>query len=83
LKRAYVLPLTKDGIPNPIRRERLISMSKKAIEKREERIAEEAEVDQEQIIVHLQSIKIKLYEHFEQSIGKRRNPYSSREATAM
>jgi HD superfamily phosphohydrolase len=74
LKRAYVIPLNKAGVPNPIHREQLISMNKKSVEKKEAKIAAEAHVDPTQVIVHLQSIKIKLYEHFEQSIGKKEKP---------
>lgn len=74
LKRAYIVPLTKDGVPNPIQRERLITMDKHAVERTEETIASEVGLDPSYVIVHLQSINIKLYERFEQSIGKKDKP---------
>ena len=74
LKRAFVLPLTKDGVPNALRRERLISMTKDAIKQNEEKMAREVGIDPERVIVHLQSVNIKLYERFEQSIGKKDKP---------
>jgi len=74
LKRAFVLPLTKEGVPNALRRERLISMTKDAIKESEQKIAGEIGIEPEKVIVHLQSVNIKLYERFEQSIGKKEKP---------
>ncbi len=74
LKRAYVLPLTKDGVPNPIQREKLISMSKGDVSKIEREISDKIGVRPERVIVHLQSITIKLYERFEESLGRKEKP---------
>ena len=69
LKRTFIVPLTKEGVPNPLKRDRLINMTRDEIKRKERKIADEAKLDPEYVIVHLQSIKIKLYERFEQSIG--------------
>jgi HD superfamily phosphohydrolase len=74
LKRALVVPLTKRGVENPIVRKRIIEMSRGEIEKAEQKIANELGIDQAYIVVHLQSIKIKLYERFEQMLGKKERP---------
>lgn len=74
LKRAYVLPLTKDCVPNPLHREKLITLSKDAAEKTEKRIADEIGVDTGYVVVHPQSINMKLYERFEQTIGAKEKP---------
>jgi len=74
LKRAFMVPLTKEGVKNPLRREKIIKMNREQIEKIEERIANELGIDPVHVIVHLQSIKIKLYERFEETIGKKEKP---------
>ena len=74
LKRALVVPLTRWGVENPIIRKTIIEMTRKEIEDVEERIADELGIDMGYIIVHLQSIKIKLYERFEQTLGKEEKP---------
>lgn len=74
LKRAYELPLTREGVANPIQREKLINMRKNDVRKSEEEIASKSGVDPGRLIVHLQSISIKLYERFEQSIGRKEKP---------
>lgn len=74
LKRAYVLPLNSENVPNPIQREKLIQMTKNEIEKLEKSMADEIGIEQNYVIIHLQSIKIKLYERFEQTIGKKEKP---------
>ncbi|MFQ6135208.1 MAG: hypothetical protein ACE5KU_05275 [Nitrososphaerales archaeon] len=74
LKRAYILPLTKEGVPNPLHREQLINMDKNKVEEIEKKIIEEIDVKPGYVIVHPQSIKIKLYERFEQSIGTKEKP---------
>ncbi len=74
LKRAYVLPLTKDCVPNPLHREKLITLSKDTAEKMEKRMADEIGVDTGYVIVHPQSINMKLYERFEQTIGAKEKP---------
>ncbi len=74
LKRAYELPLTREGVANPIQREKLINMRKNDVRKSEEEIASKSGVDRGRLIVHLQSISIKLYERFEQTIGRKEKP---------
>jgi HD superfamily phosphohydrolase len=74
LKRAVVVPLTKVGVGNAIRRKKLTEMSAEEIETSEKKIANEVGIDPAYIIVHLQSIKIKLYERFEQTMGKKEKP---------
>jgi HD superfamily phosphohydrolase len=74
LKRAYVLPLTKEAVPNVLNREKIINMDQSTIRESEKKIAEEVGVDPSRVIIHLQSIKIKLYERFEQTIGKSDRP---------
>ncbi len=74
LKRAYVLPLTKDGVPNPLQREKLINMRKTDVQRVEQDITSKTGIDAGHLIVHLQSITIKLYERFEQTIGRKEKP---------
>jgi len=74
LKRALVVPLTKEGVENPITRKKIIEMSRKEIEDAEKKIARELRIDSAYVIVHLQSVKIKLYERFEQTLGKKEKP---------
>jgi len=64
-KRAYVVPLRKEGIANALRRGELESLGKNAIASEEKRIADDVGLPPDQIIIHLQSTKIKLYERFE------------------
>jgi uncharacterized protein len=73
-KRAYLVPLTKEGVPNALRRKELESLGRDAINAEEKQIAEKAQLSEDQIIVHLQSTKIKLYERFERTReGSERN----------
>ncbi|MHA1832628.1 MAG: HD domain-containing protein [Candidatus Baldrarchaeia archaeon] len=74
LKRAFYVPLTKEGVRDPIRRKKIIEMTREDIEKVEKKIAEELNIDPAYVIVHLQSIKIKLYERFEQTLGSKETP---------
>jgi len=74
LKRALVVPLTKRGVENPIRRKKITEMNRKEIKDAEKKIADELGIDPAYIIVHLQSIKIKLYERFEQTFGTDEKP---------
>lgn len=73
-KRALVVPLTKRGVENPIIRKKIIEMNRNEIEEAENKIANEIGIDPAYVIVHLQSIKIKLYEHFEETLGKKEKP---------
>jgi HD superfamily phosphohydrolase len=74
LKRAFSIPLTKDGVKDPIRRKKIIEMTREEISNIEKKIANELQINPAYIIVHLQSIKIKLYERFEQTIGGKESP---------
>ena len=74
LKRALVVPLTKGGVENPIVRKRIIEMSREEIEEKEKEIADKLRIDPAYIIIHLQSIKIKLYERFQQTLGIEEKP---------
>lgn len=74
LKRALEVPLTKRGVENPIIRKRIIEMSRKEIEEAEKKIANKLSIDPAYIIIHLQSVKIKLYERFEQTPGTEEMP---------
>ena len=74
LKRACVVPLTAEGVPHPIRRDNIISMTRRRIQNAEKKIAQEIGIESDYVIVHLQSVKIKLYERFEQTIGKKEKP---------
>lgn len=74
LKRALTVPLTKTGVENPITRRKLNEMSKRETEEAEKKIANELNEDPAYVVVHLQSIKIKLYERFEQTLGQREKP---------
>lgn len=74
LKRALEVPLTRRGVENPIIRKKITEMSRKEIEEAEKKIADELGINPAYVIVHLQSIKIKLYERFEQTLGTEEKP---------
>lgn len=74
LKRALVVPLTKEGVKNAIMRKKIVEMNKNDIESAENKIAKELGIDPAYIVVHVQSVKIKLYERFEQTLGKEEKP---------
>ena len=74
LKRAFEVPLTAEGVPHPIRRSKISSMTRRQIRNAEKKIAREIGIELDYVIVHLQSVKIKLYERFEQTIGKKEKP---------
>lgn len=74
LKRALYVPLTAEGVPHPIRREKIISMTRRQINNAERKIARELKIHPDYVVVHLQSVKIKLYERFEETLGKKERP---------
>lgn len=74
LKRALMTPLTREGCPDALKRKRIVGMSKTEIDAAETKIAQELGIDPAHVIVHLQSIKIKLYERFEQTFGSKEKP---------
>lgn len=74
LKRALMTPLTREGCPDALKRKRIVGMSKTEIDAAETKIAQELGIDPAHVIVHLQSIRIKLYERFEQTFGSKEKP---------
>jgi len=74
LKRAYMIPLSKEAIPDFLERRNFIQMSKKEIKELECKIGNKAGLEDDRLILHFQSIKIKLYEHFEEVAGERELP---------
>lgn len=74
LKRALVTPLTREGCPDALKRKKIVGMSKEEIDAAETKIAQELGIAPAQVIVHLQSINIKLYERFEQTFGSNETP---------
>jgi HD superfamily phosphohydrolase len=74
LKRALVTPLTREGCPDALKRKKIVNMNKAEIENAENKIAQELGIDPAHIVVHLQSIRIKLYERFEQTFGRMETP---------
>ncbi len=69
LKRAYFVPLTKEGIPSAIHRDKLTAWGKQDIAQNEKKIADEISIEPDYVIIHVQSTRIKLYERFEQTRG--------------
>jgi HD superfamily phosphohydrolase len=74
LKRALEVPITEIGIPDAIKRRRTMQMDKKQTDEIEIKIANELGIDPAYIVVHLQSIKIKLYERFSEIIEEKQKP---------
>jgi HD superfamily phosphohydrolase len=74
LKRALMTPLTKEDCPDALKRSKIGNMNQAEILEAENKIAEELGIDPMHVIVHLQSIKIKLYERFEQTFGSNEKP---------
>ncbi|MGD0203291.1 MAG: HD domain-containing protein [Candidatus Bathyarchaeia archaeon] len=74
LKRALVVPLTKDGVDNPIIRKKIGEMTRQQTYDAENKIADELGINSAYVTVHVQSIKIKLYERFEQTFGSKEKP---------
>lgn len=74
LKRAFVTPLSAQAIPDYRRRRRLVRIKKDEISSLEQEIASEASVSSEDVIVHPQSTEIKLYERFEETLGRKERP---------
>lgn len=70
-KRAYITKLSAQEVPDALKRRNLRQLNQQDISIYEEKIAEKASADPSDIFVHLQSIRIKLYErfHMETSVG--------------
>lgn len=71
LKRAFKVPLTKECVNNALLRKKLARMNGDDLENAEQEIATEIGIDSAYVVVHLQSIEIKLYESFEQTLRKK------------
>jgi hypothetical protein len=67
LKRAFVVTLDTHGVPNAIKRKDLAELTREKVEELEAEIAAKSKTDPEGVILHLQSIKMKLYERHGQS----------------
>jgi uncharacterized protein len=74
MKRALDIPLNKAGIPDAIKRQKVMQLDRSHIEQLEIEIADELGIDSSNIIVHLQNVKIKLYERFWEIVQKREKP---------
>ncbi|MEM3404181.1 MAG: HD domain-containing protein [Nitrososphaeria archaeon] len=61
-KSAYSIYLNQHDVPNSLIREKLIKLNKKEVSEIEKKISNEAHISQEDVILHVQSSKIKLYE---------------------
>jgi len=61
-KSAFSIYLNQHDIPDSLKRERLVKMSKKEVAEIEKKISDEAQIPLEDVILHVQSSKIKLYE---------------------
>jgi uncharacterized protein len=70
LKRAYELPLTKQAVPDRLKRNELGKISRTQIPVIERELAKDAPCDAHWMIVHPQTIPIKLYERFDQKEGE-------------
>ncbi len=65
LKRAYIIPMSGEAIPDYIKRMKLQEMKKEQADKLEQEIASKAGLEPDQLVLHLQSTEIKLYENLE------------------
>ena len=74
LKRALDIPLNKEGIPDAIKRKRMTQLDKKQTEEIELEIADELGINSAYVILHLQNVKIKLYERFWEMIENKEKP---------
>ena len=74
MKRAVDIPLNKEGIPDAIKRRGVTQLDRKQTEEIEIQIADELGISSAYIIIHLQNVKIKLYERFWEMIEKKEKP---------
>lgn len=65
LKRAYMIPISAEAIPDYTARLKLMNMKRDQIEKLEQAISSKTGLGPENLVLHLQSTEIKLYEHLE------------------
>ena len=64
-KRAYLAEINEKSIRDITKRSRILDMNKEKVKQSEEEIASKVGIESDQVIVHLQNIKIRLYERFE------------------
>jgi hypothetical protein len=69
LKRAYIIPISAEAIPDWRERTRFMRMKQEEINELENEIASKAGLGFENLIVHLQSTEIKLYERPEETVN--------------
>ena len=74
LKRAYFIPLSSEAIPDYRERMRLMQMKQEEIDKLESTVASKAGLRPEELIIHLQSTEIKLYERPDEDMGMEEKP---------
>jgi hypothetical protein len=73
-KRALEIPLNKDGIPDATKRQKITQFGREQIETIEIEIANQLGIHPAYVIVHLQNVKIKLYERFWEMMEKKEKP---------
>jgi len=69
LKRAYIIPVSAEAIPDYRERTRFMRMKQEEINELENEIASKAGLGPESLIIHLQSTEIKLYERPEENVN--------------
>jgi HD superfamily phosphohydrolase len=74
MKRALDISLNTNGIPDGTKRKKITELDRKQIEDIELKIAEESGINPAYIIIHVQNVKIKLYERFWELIEKKEKP---------
>jgi HD superfamily phosphohydrolase len=74
LKRAFIVTIDEKGVPNATKRMELAALSSREVDKLETDIAQRAKVNRDHVIVHPQSIKIKLYERLDQKVDGTESP---------
>jgi len=74
LKRAYIIPISTEAIPDYTKRMKFVNMKHEQIEKLENEIASKAGLGPDELILHMQSTEIKLYENLEQASNIEEKP---------
>jgi HD superfamily phosphohydrolase len=74
MKRALDISLNTTGIPDGTKRKKITELDRNQIEEIELKIAHETGIDPAYIIIHVQNVKIKLYERFWELIEKKEKP---------
>jgi HD superfamily phosphohydrolase len=74
LKRAYIIPISTEAIPNYTERMKFLSMKEDAVRKLEYEIASQSGLEPDELILHLQSTEIKLYEDLEETLNVEEKP---------